>query len=37
MKWYNAYEVLQSDGLVRLPEWEEGEYIYMARSLCRCD
>lgn len=30
MKWYNAYEVLQSDGLVRLPEWEEGEYIYMA-------
>ena len=30
MKWYSAYEVLQSDGLVRLPEWEEGEYIYMA-------
>lgn len=30
MKWYSAYEVLQSDGLIKLPEWKEGEYIYMA-------
>lgn len=30
MKWYSAYEVLQSDGVVRLPEWDEKEYIYMA-------
>lgn len=30
MKWYCAYAVLESDGLVRLPSWGEGEYIYLA-------
>lgn len=30
MKWHSAYEILQSDGVVRLPQWNEGEYIYMA-------
>lgn len=30
MKWHSAYEILQSDGIVRLPEWDEREYIYMA-------
>lgn len=32
MKWHSAYEILQSNGLIKLSTWKDGEYIYMANQ-----
>ena len=33
MKWYCAYAVLESDGLVRLPSWDKDEYVCLASEV----